>query len=169
MWVECEDFPGYWVNEIGEVASTRGRQWRLRKITLNRYANVCVGLGRKGQIANPMVHRLVAKAFCLNPDPATHTQVNHIDGDKHNNHFSNLEWTTPGGNVRHAVRTGLAPPPVPRYGTDNHLFTLTHSQVEQVLEHHSKGMSQRKIAQLLGINRGPVRASLRAAQIQVEK
>ena len=37
-------------------------------------------------------HRLVAKYFISNPDEKT--EVNHIDGNKANNHVSNLEWST---------------------------------------------------------------------------
>lgn len=45
------------------------------------------------------VHRLVAEAFCNKPDGCD--EVNHKDGDKLNNHFSNLEWVTRQQNVRH--------------------------------------------------------------------
>jgi hypothetical protein len=48
------------------------------------------------------VHRLVAFKFCPNADVSLNDKVNHIDENKLNNHFSNLEWTTHIGNVTHS-------------------------------------------------------------------
>jgi hypothetical protein len=44
------------------------------------------------------IHRLVASAFIGNPGGLP--VVNHIDGDKHDNRLSNLEWVTFGENTR---------------------------------------------------------------------
>lgn len=51
------------------------------------------------------IHRLVALHYI--PNPYEYPQVNHVDGDKANNHKDNLEWSTPLGNIQHALRTGL--------------------------------------------------------------
>jgi hypothetical protein len=48
------------------------------------------------------MHRLVASIFVSNNDTANNI-VNHIDGNKINNHHSNLEWTNQKGNRIHAV------------------------------------------------------------------
>ena len=40
-------------------------------------------------------HRVVAEYFIPNPKPEEYTIVHHIDGDKNNNNYLNLEWTSP--------------------------------------------------------------------------
>ena len=53
------------------------------------------------------VHRMVAETFLEPVQGKSH--VNHIDGDTHNFHLSNLEWVTEKENAQHAVINGLKP------------------------------------------------------------
>jgi len=52
-----------------------------------------------------LIHRIVAKAFCEQPEGKNF--INHIDGDKSNNFSHNLEWCTSSENAKHACKTGL--------------------------------------------------------------
>lgn len=52
------------------------------------------------------VHRMVAMTFIDKLYDHTNI-VNHKDGNKQNNYYSNLEWTTVAGNTQHAIFTGL--------------------------------------------------------------
>ena len=58
-----------------------------------------------------MVHRLVMETF--NPiDNSQLLQVNHKDGNKHNNNINNLEWVTNMENMHHAIKNNQKKPEV---------------------------------------------------------
>lgn len=75
-------------------------------IDIGGYRRVALTNNQGIQDANISVHRLVAKVF-LPEAMDGQTQVNHIDGNKLNNSFTNLEWTTPSENSQHAHDIGL--------------------------------------------------------------
>lgn len=64
-----------------------------------------VTLARDGVNKKIRLHKLVALAFIPNPD--NKPEINHKDGNKHNNCADNLEWVTPIENQRHAISSGL--------------------------------------------------------------
>lgn len=72
------------------------------KLTPNRrgYVRTRLNVGNSIRISRP-VHRLVALAFI--PNPYNKPTVNHIDGNKSNNHVSNLEWATQSEQNMHAI------------------------------------------------------------------
>ena len=61
-----------------------------------------VNLTINGKKSNYYVHRLVAEAFI--PNPNNYPQVNHIDENKENNNYYNLEWVTSKQNINYGTR-----------------------------------------------------------------
>jgi hypothetical protein len=69
----------------------------------NKYFKV--SLSRNCKSKNYPIHRMVGEAFCIHPEGKNY--INHKDGNKENNIFTNLEWVTMGENALHAFKTGL--------------------------------------------------------------
>jgi hypothetical protein len=61
-----------------------------------------VKLTINGKQVHKLVHIMVATMFVLNSNPKTKIEVNHIDENPQNNHYSNLEWVTPQENMVHS-------------------------------------------------------------------
>ena len=74
------------------------------KLTVKGYYRYSIGHFR-GKKKWVYAHRLVAMQFI--PTIEGKPCVNHIDGNKLNNHISNLEWCTNEENNDHAIRMGL--------------------------------------------------------------
>lgn len=94
------------VFENGEVFRVKGKLlYRCSKATQSRGGKYhSVSYSVNGVQKHVYVHRLVAEGFV--PNPEGKPQVNHKDGDGHNNSADNLEWVTASENTRHAYRTG---------------------------------------------------------------
>lgn len=104
-WKTIDGYPNYSVSDHGRVVSTARGQRREMKASDDRYGYPKIMISNDGIRATVGVHQLVARAFV--DGYAQDMQVNHINGDKHDNRASNLEWMTVGDNLRHAYATGL--------------------------------------------------------------
>ena len=102
-WKPIDEYPHYAVSDEGRIKNSI--TGRVLKQGRHRQGYSLVWLSDSGERHGCSVHRLVAKAFVPNPDDKP--QINHIDGDKSNNHYTNLEWNTGSENTSHAYRTGL--------------------------------------------------------------
>ena len=69
------------------------------------YSHVSLNIEGKRRIRK--VHRLVALIYIPNPDEENLDEVNHKDGNKQNNDYTNLEWSNSFLNNKHARDTGL--------------------------------------------------------------
>ena len=80
--------------------TTDGRIFRIKELTPydtgNGYLYIKVMIA--GKTVGDYIHRLVAKAW--HPNPNNLETVDHIDGDKSNNHLSNLRWFSLADNIR---------------------------------------------------------------------
>ena len=93
----------YAIAKDGRILSKLTDQYVQPSVDSNGYLKVI--LYKDGVKKTERVHRLVAQQFIPNPDNLP--VINHIDGNKQNPHYQNLEWCTQQENVQHAFDTGL--------------------------------------------------------------
>lgn len=103
MWEKIDGYNYHSVSDNGEVRNDKTNNILKQWSATGNY--MYVALCEDGDRKTKRVHRLVAETFV--PNPNGKSQVNHIDGNKHNNCANNLEWVTPSENMNHAYRTGL--------------------------------------------------------------
>ena len=98
VWKKVPNYPGYFINHNGEIASIKIDHGR-RSISLNiiaqskfRYFSVCLGKNRKWKTYP--VHRLMAMTYLPKPKSGQ-TLVRHLNSDRYDNRVENLAWGTP--------------------------------------------------------------------------
>ena len=103
--LEYKQFHNYDVYEDGKVFSHFSNKFLKNEVDKHGYV---VGVFFiSGQRKKIKIHRLVASLFLGEQIDQTACVINHKDGNKENNHYSNLEWCTPYENNLHARVTGL--------------------------------------------------------------
>ena len=102
-WRSLKEYPLYIVSEYGDVKNIKTGKKLKTQLTYKGYPRL--QLFRNGHGKKIYVHRLVAMLFI--PDFHEDLEVNHLDGNKQNNHFSNLAMCTSFQNNLHAKRLGL--------------------------------------------------------------
>lgn len=145
MFKKIPGFPNYSVDEHGNVRSDR--RGIIRSLTENQFGYLQVTLHDSGERTTFRVHRLVALTFIPNPD--NKPQVNHKDGNKKNNHVSNLEWATSQENIFHAFENGLIEP---ERGEDRHWDKITNEQVHEVCKLLQEGKSGVEVEENTGVH-----------------
>lgn len=131
---------------------------KLRPITLpNGY--LVVSLSINGVVTRYYIHRIIAISFIPLPDKYISKgltfedlEVNHKDGDKTNNHITNLEWCTSSENKIHAYKTNLS-----KQCEDSCKAIFTNAQVHAVckyLEENKLGPTE--ISRLTGVSIGQI-------------
>ena len=89
--------PNYYIKEDGRVYNKKIKKHLHLYEKTGGYLYVCLiskdvdGIIKKKEYKR--VHRIVATAYCENKENKPY--VNHIDENRQNNHYKNLEWVTP--------------------------------------------------------------------------
>ncbi len=117
IWKDIIGFEGlYQISNIGRVKSMQ-KTWKcgynsiraksetiLKVCTSTQYH--CVSLHKgTGNRKFTHLHKLLAIHFI--PNPENKKEVNHKNGNKHDNRIENLEWASSSENRQHAFDTGL--------------------------------------------------------------
>lgn len=113
IWVKTEELPYFYeISNYGNIRSLdhldkrkRFCKGKILKLSTNRgggYPYVRLTFNNKKVSIN--LHRLVAKYFVDNPE--NKPDVNHIDSNRTNNYYKNLEWVTHKENMRHGADYG---------------------------------------------------------------
>lgn len=147
IWLPVVGFEGsYEISSFGRIQSCTRKiltkhgyyipvKGQALKPKLDKYGYPHIGLCVSRKTKWYTIHRLVAIHYILNPD--NKPQVNHIDGNKQNNHMDNLEWCTGRENHEHAAITGLRDN-VPRRGEKSNLAKLNQIQVDEIRRDYNK-------------------------------
>jgi hypothetical protein len=103
-----EEAPKYLIHREGYVIVRD--TGLIKKTFLNVTGYKRLGLiseKHNNKYVNYTAHRLVAKYFCSKPENYESLTVNHKDGNKLNNKWTNLEWVTAKENIEHMHRIGF--------------------------------------------------------------
>lgn len=148
-WAVVEYADRYLVSDHGDVFSTV-RKGRMLKQTVSPQGYPYVSLMVYGVPKKTLVHRLVSESFVVGFEPGF--VVNHKDGDKKNNHFSNLEWCSYGENNDHARATGLSR----ALGETHYASKLNAEKVREIRRRVAGGEMHKTVAADFGVNRQQV-------------
>ena len=101
VWKIINEAPNYLINEYGVIKNSLTNRIMKQRISYKGYALIKLNIEKKIQ-KDFRINQLVAKAFI--PNLLNKPYVNHKDNNKLNNHFLNLEWSTPKENTEHMYK-----------------------------------------------------------------
>lgn len=132
----------YEITKNGEIINIHNGHKRVLQPNSKGYLRVMIN-GK-----NLFVHRLVAEKYV--PNPENKPQVNHIDGNKLNNHYTNLEWVSNQENRNHAIEHGL------HTSGDNCSWSKLNSDKVKFIRKHKNDISINEFVELFNVSRSAI-------------
>lgn len=136
----------YEITENGKIWSFKSN--RFLKPYLNSRGYYCQCLSLNGASTLRPTHQWVFISYVGSLKKGF--QINHIDGVKTNNHYTNLEMVTPKENTQHAWSNGLVPI---RYGSETPWAKLKETDIPKIRALYKQGFKQKEIAKQFAVNR----------------
>lgn len=136
----------YLINEKGEIYSLLSGRFLKTRVNKNGYEDINLQDTCTGQKKRWLVHRLMAINF-LELEGSTKKYVNHINGNKKDNHLNNLELCTRKENQLHMYRLY----PSLQKGENNNAAKWTDLDIKTILFLKKEGKTQKFISGVLKI------------------
>lgn len=133
---------GYTISNTGECCNPKG-------LVIKPYANNNGYLMYDIRDIKRLAHRLVAEAFIPNLDNKPH--VNHINSNRQDNWYKNLEWVTPSENMQHSVKSGFLLEGLHR-GSDRPGAKHTEDDARKVCELFEQGYRPGEVVKATGFS-----------------
>jgi transposase len=133
------------VSNLGNVRNWQNKKPRKFSKNPGGYLSVYDNQDKKSY----RLHRMVAELFV--DGFSEKLVVNHVDGNKTNNHFKNLEWVTSSENTIHAYETGLK-----SKGSSTKWATLDESAVVEIKEAILSGVPAQRLAEKYQVSPGTI-------------
>lgn len=136
-WKTIEGYENYEVSNFGNIRSLNYNSQNIIKllkpaICSSGYYGVALCLSGKAKTF--LIHRLVGIYFIENTE--NKLEVNHKDGNKLNNYYTNLEWCTRLENAKHASNNNLL-----KKGENHYLygkFNSNHHLTKRIINTKTK-------------------------------
>lgn len=148
----------WWISDHGRVKVTTNYNDAVKwpKISLTGGQRTQYLAISNNNLIEKYVHRLVARFFIPMEDTGERMTVNHIDGNKLNNHYTNLEWITYKENIRHywEARRANQIDPDNEYISMAQEITRTRPRQErdaEIIRLYREGWTQASIKEQLGL------------------
>lgn len=152
IWKPVKNFePRFRISSHGRVMSIGGKFGGefILKTYISKMGYRETQLRMKPLLRKVRVHTLVAEHFIGDKPPGQRMTVNHKDGNKLNNHVSNLEWIEARDNSKHAAVMGLM-----AKGSRHSQAKLTEEKVLEMRRlYFQEKKTQKEIGNIFGVCR----------------